>query len=145
MLVFSVFLQQRKQTNIREKKERPMGRLHHPSNTICIFLSWSRSKGIAVERAETKLSGLRLLSMRIVEIGTASLRQLLSSVRECGAVSDGRESWSVQSQILPVRLETYWFLICFFNGLIRYAWEKLNQWHNGYCVIFHTWSQVPVT
>lgn len=92
MLVFSVFLQQRKQTNIREKKERPMGRLHHPSNRICIFLSWSRSKGIAVERAETKeLSGLRLLSMRLVEIGTASLRQLLSSVRECGAVSDGRE------------------------------------------------------
>lgn len=49
-----------------------MGRLHHPANKICIFLSWSRSKGVLIERAETKeLSGLRLLGMQLVEIGTA--------------------------------------------------------------------------
>lgn len=72
MLVFGVFLQQRKQTNIREKKKGPMGRLHHPSNRICIFLSWSRSKGSVVETVKTKeLSGLPLLSMQLLEIGTA--------------------------------------------------------------------------
>lgn len=49
-----------------------MGRLHHPSNKICIFLPWSRSKGVVRERAETKeLSALRLLGMQLVEIGTA--------------------------------------------------------------------------